>query len=64
MITFWSLLKESVIVQAMLTLGYAAVIGYLIVVGKPVSTEAWGAFSLLIGFWFGSKQKFDGSRKE
>ena len=62
--TFWSLLKESVIVQAILTLGFSGAVVYMLVAGRPVPNEMWGAFTLLLGFWFGTKQKFDGTRKQ
>ena len=62
MITFWTLLKESVIVQAILTLGFSSAVVYMLLVGQTVPNEMWGVFTLLLGFWFGTKQKFDSSR--
>jgi len=56
---FWTLLRESVIVQATLTLGFSAAVVYMMIAGRPISNEMWGAFTLLLGFWFGTKQKFD-----
>ena len=60
--TFWTLLKESVIVQAILTLGFSGAVVYMLLVGQTVPSEMWGVFTLLLGFWFGTKQKFDSSR--
>ena len=62
MTTFWTLLKESVIVQAILTLGFSGAVVYMLLVGQTVPNEMWGVFTLLLGFWFGTKQKFDSSR--
>lgn len=61
--TFWDLLKESIIVQALLTLAFSGAVIYMMITGRPISTELWGAFTLLLGFWFGTKQKFDDTRK-
>ena len=61
--TFWSLLKESIIVQATLTLGFSAAIIYMMIAGQPIPDEMMAAFTLLLGFWFGSKQKFDSTRQ-
>jgi len=53
--TFWSLLKESVILQAVLTIGIWAAVIYLIVVGKEVPEVLTMAANLVLGFYFGSK---------
>jgi membrane-bound ClpP family serine protease len=53
--TFWTLLKESVILQAILTVGIWAAVIYLIVVGKEVPEVLTMAANLVLGFYFGSK---------
>lgn len=53
--TFWALLKESVILQAVLTLGIWGVLIYLVIVGRPIPDVVLGAASLVLGFYFGSK---------
>jgi membrane-bound ClpP family serine protease len=53
--TFWTLLKESVILQAVLTIGIWAAVIYLIVVGKEVPEVLTMAANLVLGFYFGSK---------
>jgi hypothetical protein len=52
---FWQLLAESVIVQALLTLLIAATICYLYATNKSVPQELWYAFTLILGYYFGSK---------
>jgi len=52
---FWKLLKESVILQALLTLSVWGVLLYLVVVGKPVPDILSMAANLVLGFYFGSK---------
>ena len=52
---FWSLLKESVILQALLTLGIWGAVIYLVVVGQPVPEILSMAANLVLGFYFGSK---------
>ena len=53
--TFWTLLKESVILQAVLTIGIWAAVIYLIVVGQEVPEVLTMAANLVLGFYFGSK---------
>jgi membrane-bound ClpP family serine protease len=53
--TFWTLLKESVILQAILTVGIWAAVIYLIVVGHEVPEVLTMAANLVLGFYFGSK---------
>ena len=52
---FWDLLKESVILQAVLTLGIWGVVIYLVVVGRIVPDILMSAANLVLGFYFGSK---------
>jgi len=53
--TFWSLLKESVILQAVLTLGIWIAVIYLIVTSQVVPDVLSMAANLVLGFYFGSK---------
>ena len=55
MSTFWSLLKESVITQALITMAVVGVTLYLLATNQPVSSELWTLDTLVIGFYFGSK---------
>ncbi len=52
---FWKLFKESVILQAVLTLMVWSVILYMLANGQEVGSELWSVGSLIIGFYFGSK---------
>ena len=53
--TFWSLLRESVILQAVLTLGIWIAVIYLIVTAQVVPDVLSMAANLVLGFYFGSK---------
>ena len=53
--TFWSLLRESVILQAVLTLGIWGAVVYLIVTNQPVPEILSMSANLVLGFYFGSK---------
>ena len=55
MSTFWSLLKESVIVQATLTLGIWAAIIYMVVTKQIVPDVLTNSGYAVLGFYFGSK---------
>ena len=52
---FWQALRESVILQALMTLGLLGTIVYLYIAGRPVPQELTTAFMLILGFYFGSK---------
>ena len=52
---FWDLLERSVILQGTLTLVFAGVVVYLIVVGRDVPEIVGYALSTILGFYFGSK---------
>lgn len=52
---FWSLLKESVIMQALLTIMLVGATIYLIVVGKPVPEILGASTTLVLGYFFGAK---------
>ena len=53
---FWSLLKESVILQASLTLIIWLAVVYMCVVGMEVPQLLETASLLILGFYFGAKQ--------
>lgn len=53
--TFWTLFKESVIIQAMLAMALAGAIVYLYVTGQEVPQELTSLFAVILGFYFGSK---------
>ena len=55
MLQFWTLLKESIIVQSLLTLGFSGTCVYLWVTGRSVPDQALQALWVVLGFWFGSK---------
>lgn len=52
---FWDLLRESVILQALLTSGIWGCVLYLILAGREVPEGLIGAANLVLGFYFGSK---------
>lgn len=53
--TFWDLLQESVIVQALITLLIVGADVYLIVTGQPVPEFLANLTGIVVGFYFGSK---------
>lgn len=60
--TFWSLLKESVITQALLTLMIWGAVIYMVVIGQPIPDILAVAASAILGFWFGTKIKYDAAK--
>lgn len=52
---FWELVKESVVIQGILTLILASTACYLWATGQPVPSELWTALSVVLGFFFGAK---------
>jgi len=52
---FWRLLEESVIVQALITLGLVATVCYLVATGQDVPEILSTSLTLVLGFYFGSK---------
>jgi len=53
--TFWDLLQESVIVQAVITLLVVGAVIYLSVTGQEVPELVSNITGLVVGFYFGSK---------
>ncbi len=56
--TFWTLMKESVITQAIITVLIISAVIYLIATGQAVPENLWQLTTLVIGFYFGSKVGF------
>lgn len=52
---FWKLVRESVIVQGLVTLALVGSCIYLSVVGQPIPETIQSATMLALGFYFGSK---------
>ncbi len=53
--TFVDLLRESVIVQGVITIVFVVTICVLWIEGKPISPDLIQFVSLIIGFYFGAK---------
>jgi len=52
---FWKLLKESVIVQGIVTLALIVTVCVMVASEKTVPDNLWYATFAVLGFWFGSK---------
>jgi len=52
---FWTLFKESVILQAIITLVILATVCAMYVTRQTVPENLWSALMLILGFYFGSK---------
>lgn len=52
---FWELLQSSVIVQGCIALGLFGTISYLTVTTGDAPKELWVSFSIILGYYFGSK---------
>jgi len=52
---FWQLLEDSVIIQAVLTLGVWTAIIVLVVIGREIPDILSAGGYTILGFWFGSK---------
>ena len=53
--TFWSLFRESIIVQSIVTLLLVSAITYMYIVGQEVPSDLVNVSLLVLGFWFGTK---------
>lgn len=49
------LIRESVIVQGLITLSLVITVCYLWAAGRPVPPDLLGLLTLVVGFYFGSK---------
>jgi len=52
---FWQLLEDSVIIQALLTIGVWASVVALIFMGREIPEVLSAGCYTILGFWFGSK---------
>jgi len=52
---FWDLFRESVIVQAFVTLLFSVTLCYLWIMGREVPGELYALTGLVYGHWFKSK---------
>jgi hypothetical protein len=57
MATFWQLLRESVILQAVLALLFSSVVACMYLQGRQVPSELSSLLGIVIGFYFGSKSQ-------
>lgn len=60
MATFWKLLEQSVIVQALVTLALTASVVYLAVTSQPVPEALQSLTLISLGYYFGSKTQLTG----
>jgi len=54
---FAELLRESVLIQAVVTLIMVSGMVYMYAIGRDIPTEYLSLQTLIIGFWFGSKSE-------
>ena len=52
---FWSLLRESVIVQGTITLCFVVTVCYLALTAQPIPELMAQGMMLILGFFFGAK---------
>jgi len=54
---FVELLRESVLIQAAVTLILVVGMVYMYAIGRDIPTDYLSLLSLIVGFWFGSKSE-------
>lgn len=54
---FWDLLKSSVIVQSLVTLGFVGTICYLYATGQEIPSTLIQFAGVVVGYFFGAKQQ-------
>ena len=54
-VNFWDCLRESVIVQGIVTTALTVTVCVLAINGTDIPTWFVGAYGSVLGFWFGSK---------
>jgi hypothetical protein len=54
---FLELLKESVIVQGLITLCFVGTACYLWAIGRPIPGELLSVLGLVLGYYFGAKSQ-------
>lgn len=52
---FWDMVRDSTIVQGVITLAVVGVTCYLWATGQPIPQELWTADGIILGFFFGAK---------
>ena len=52
---FWELLRDSIIVQSLVTACLVATFCYLVATGHEVTDAFANLLMLVLGFWFGTK---------
>jgi len=62
MATFWRLLEESVIVQALVTLALVGAVVFLTVTGREVPDALLNLSLITLGYYFGSKGALSGAQ--
>lgn len=55
--TFWTLLRESVIMQGLLTLMLAGSLCYMYITGRDVPSDLAQLTFAVVAFWMGSKSQ-------
>jgi len=53
--TFLDLLKQSVIIQGILAVGFCSAVVYLAITGQPIPDILVNVTMLIVGFFFGAK---------
>ena len=53
--TFLDLLKQSIIIQGILALGFCAAVVYLAITGRHIPDTLVNVTMLIVGFFFGAK---------
>lgn len=54
---FWDLVKQSVIVQGLVTLGFVGTVCYLYATGQEVPSTLIQFTGVVVGYFFGAKQQ-------
>jgi len=54
----WRLLRESVLVQSVVTLILVCSVVWCVLTNRDVPDELWNLLLLVVGFWFGSKSQY------
>ena len=54
---FWDLLRDSIIVQGIITLALVLTCCYLWWTQQPVPDNLWTALTIVLGFFFGAKAR-------
>lgn len=55
---FWTLMKESTLTQAFITVILTLVYAYMLITAAQIPAEFHAAYGLVLGFFFGGKMGF------